>query len=113
MSVAMKATLLPVPERLKGFDEVEQGLNPTQALVEANRCLLCDDAPCTKSCPAEIDVRGFIRKIRFGDNRGGVRLLRDENILAGVCGRVCPTESLCEGACSSQALTDPIRIGSL
>lgn len=113
MSVAMKATLLPVPERLKGFDEVEQGLNHTQAVVESNRCLLCDDAPCTKSCPAGIDVRGFIRKIRFEDNRGGVRLLREQNIFAGVCGRVCPTESLCEGACSSQALTDPIRIGSL
>jgi len=113
MSVAMKATLLPVLERLKGFDEVDQGLNSTQATLEANRCLLCDNAPCTEGCPAGINVRGFIRKIRFGEYRGGVRLLREENIFAGACGRVCPTEALCEEACRSQALTNPIRIGAL
>jgi len=109
----MKATLLPVSERLKGFDEIDQGFNSTQATLEANRCLLCDNAPCTEGCPAGIDVRGFIRKLRFEDYRGGVRLLREENILAGICGRVCPTEALCEGACRSRALTDPIRIGAL
>ena len=113
MSVAMKAVLLPVQERLRGFDEVDQGFNATQAQIESNRCLLCDDAPCSKACPAQIDVRGFIQRIRFQDLRAGVRLLREENVFAGVCGRVCPTESLCEGACRSQALTDPIRIGSL
>jgi len=113
MSIAMKATLLPVSERLKGFDEVRRGFNSTQATIEANRCLLCDNAPCTESCPAGIDVRKFIRKIRFEDYRGGVRVLREENIFAGVCGRVCPTEALCEKACRSQALTDPIDIGGL
>jgi NADPH-dependent glutamate synthase beta subunit-like oxidoreductase len=113
MSVAMKATLLDVAERLKGFDEVDRGYNATQAALEANRCMLCEDAPCNLGCPAEIDVRGFIRKIRFGDYQGGVRLLREENIFAGVCGRVCPTEMLCEERCRSQALTDPIRIGAL
>lgn len=113
MSTAMKATLLSVSERLSGFDEVYRGYDPTQARLEANRCILCDDAPCTKGCPAGIDVRGFIRKIRFGDYQGGVRLLREENILAGVCGRVCPTEFLCEEQCRSQALTDPIRISAL
>ncbi|MFC2029949.1 FAD-dependent oxidoreductase [Chloroflexota bacterium] len=113
MSVTMKATLLEVEERLKGFDEVDRGYDTTQATLEANRCMLCDDAPCNAGCPAGIDVRGFIRKICFGDYRGGVRLLREENIFAGVCGRVCPTEMLCEERCRSQALTDPIRIGAL
>jgi len=113
MSVAMKATLLDVAERLKGFDEVDRGYDTTQATLEANRCMLCEAAPCNRGCPAEIDVRGFIRKIRFGDYQGGVRLLREENIFAGVCGRVCPTEMLCEERCRSQALTDPIRIGAL
>lgn len=113
MSVAMKATLLDVAERLKGFDEVDRGYDATQAMLEANRCLLCEEAPCNMGCPAEIDVRGFIRKIHFGDYQGGVRLLREENIFAGVCGRVCPTEMLCEERCRSQALTDPIRIGAL
>jgi glutamate synthase (NADPH/NADH) small chain len=113
MSVAMKAVTLPVEERLKGFSEVDQGINATQAMLESNRCLLCDNAPCSAACPAQIDVRGFIQRIRFEDLRAGVRLLREENVFAGVCGRVCPTESLCEGACRSQALTDPIRIGSL
>jgi glutamate synthase (NADPH/NADH) small chain len=109
----MKAVTLPVAERIRGFSEVDQGLDATQALLESNRCLLCDNAPCSSACPAQIDVRGFIRCIRFEDLRAGVRLLREENIFAGVCGRVCPTESLCEGACRSQALTDPIRIGAL
>ena len=113
MSATMKATLLSVTERLSNFDEVYQGYNGTQAILEANRCLLCENAPCTEGCPAGIDVRGFIRKIRFDDNRGAVRLIRDENIFAGVCGRVCPTEMLCEQNCRSQALTDPIRIGAL
>jgi NADPH-dependent glutamate synthase beta subunit-like oxidoreductase len=113
MSMAMKATLLSAAERLAGFDEVYRSYDVTQATIEANRCLGCEDAPCRKGCPAGIDVRGFIRKIRFGDYRGGVRLLREENILAGVCGRVCPTEFLCEERCRSQALTDPIRIGAL
>ncbi len=113
MSTAMKATLMGVPERLAGFDEIYRKYDATQATIEANRCLGCEDAPCRKGCPAGIDVRGFIRKIRFGDYRGGARLLREENILAGVCGRVCPTEFLCEERCSSQALTDPIRIGAL
>jgi len=109
----MKATLLPVHERLQGLAEIDRGLGARQATLEANRCLMCENAPCNQGCPAGINVRGFIRKIRFGEYRGGVRLLREENILAGVCGRVCPTESLCEKACRSQALTDPIRIGSL
>jgi len=113
MSVAMKATLMDVSERVKDFREVYRGYDRTQAAFEANRCMMCDDAPCTKGCPAGIDVRGFIRRIRFGDYRGGVRLLREENILAGICGRVCPTEFLCEERCRNQALTDPIRIGAL
>lgn len=113
MKAGMTATKAPVEERLKGFQEVEKGLENRQAILEANRCLMCDEAPCNAGCPAGIDVRGFIRRIRFGDYRGGVRILRDENILAGICGRVCPTETLCEEACRSQALTDPIRIGAL
>ena len=113
MTIGMRATLRPVPERLKGFEEIDQGLNPRQATLEATRCLMCKDSPCNQGCPAGIDVRGFIRKIRFSEYQGGVRLLREENILAGVCGRVCPTEALCEHACRSQALTDPIRIGAL
>jgi len=113
MSVAMKATRLPVPERLKGFDEVERGLHPVQVTLEVNRCLLCEDAPCSQACPAGIDVRGFIRKMRFQDYRGAVRLVREANIFAGVCGRVCPADTLCEGACRNEALTDPIRIAAL
>lgn len=113
MSANMKATLMSVTERLSNFDEIYRGYDVTQATLEANRCLMCDNAPCTQGCPAGIDVRGFIRRIRFNDYHGGVRLLREENIFAGVCGRVCPTESLCEKNCRSQALTDPIRVGAL
>ncbi len=108
-----KPNPLPGVELLQSFAEIHKGFNPRQATFEANRCLMCEDAPCSRGCPAGIDVRGFIRKIRFNDYQGGVRLLREENILAGVCARVCPTETLCERECNSQDLTEPIHIGEL
>ena len=86
---------------------------PHEAVVEASRCLMCDDPPCNKGCPAGVDVRRFIRKIRFGNFRGAARLIRDTNVLVGVCGRVCPQEMLCMEHCTRANLDTPIDIAGL
>ncbi len=113
MSGRTNAARLSPQERVKSFEEVERTLTPVQATIEASRCLMCEDAPCNKGCPAGIDIRGFIRKIRFNNLWGGVRVLREANIFSGVCGRVCPTDGLCEEQCRSRVLTEPINIGAL
>ncbi len=113
MSGRTRATRLSPAERVGSFDEIEKTLTPVQATIEASRCLMCEDPPCNKGCPASIDIRSFIRKIRFNNLWGGVRVLREANILSGVCGRVCPTDALCEEQCRSTVLTEPINIGAL
>ncbi|HTR29842.1 MAG TPA: NAD(P)-dependent oxidoreductase [Puia sp.] len=84
------------------------------ALVEANRCLFCYDAPCTKSCPTGIDVPKFIKQISTDNLRGSARTILDANIFGGGCSRVCPVEKLCEGACVYNLMEeDPIPIAKL
>ncbi|MFH1143135.1 MAG: NAD-dependent dihydropyrimidine dehydrogenase subunit PreA [Candidatus Eisenbacteria bacterium] len=83
------------------------------ALAEAERCLLCEDPPCGAGCPAGIDPRTFIRKIRFGDLAGAARHLRDRNILAGSCAELCPVPMLCVGRCLHEKLDRPIDIAGL
>ncbi len=69
------------------------------ALVEANRCLFCYDAPCTKSCPTGINVPKFIKQIATDNIRGSAHTIFVSNIMGGGCSKVCPVEKLCEGAC--------------
>jgi glutamate synthase (NADPH/NADH) small chain len=69
------------------------------ALVEANRCLFCYDAPCTKSCPTSIDVPKFIKQISTGNDKGSAHTIFQSNIMGAGCSKVCPVEKLCEGAC--------------
>ncbi len=96
------------------FADAHPPLSPAQALVEADRCLFCYDAPCIEACPTGIDVPGFIRSIGTGNLRGAAVAILRENILGGTCGRVCPTEVLCEQACVRNADADrPVRIGLL
>ena len=86
---------------------------PHEAVVEASRCLMCEDPPCNAGCPAGVDVKRFIRKIRFGNFRGAARLIRTANMLVGICGRVCPQEILCMENCVRAALDSPIDIAGL
>lgn len=88
-------------------------LTDTQAQMEASRCLMCEDSPCVAACPAQVPVKHFIRAIRFETPRRAINLIREQNILAGICGLACPVERLCEGACSSTELSTPIKIGAL
>jgi glutamate synthase (NADPH/NADH) small chain len=95
------------------FQEIRKVMTPNQAQIEACRCLVCENPPCNEGCPAEVDVKRFIRALRFENPRRAIQVIRESNCLAGVCGTVCPTENLCEKACSSTELTTPIRIGEL
>jgi len=88
------------PEKYEeNFADITPAMNPRQAAIEASRCLYCFDAPCTQACPTRIDVPGFIKRIMTANVRGAARVILEANILGASCGRVCPTEVLCEGAC--------------
>ena len=95
------------------FQELEAGFSPQEAVTEASRCIKCEDAPCAKSCPAEIDVSKFIRQIASRNFTGAIKVIKEDNILAGICARICPQSLLCEGKCSSTELAAPIKIGHL
>src|ERR1700734_3553712 len=88
-------------------------LTEQEALVEANRCLYCYDAPCAHACPTHIDIPGFIKKIASENLTGSARTIFDANLLGATCARVCPVQELCEGACVLGAEHKPIMIGRL
>jgi glutamate synthase (NADPH/NADH) small chain len=88
-------------------------LSKTQAMLMASRCLMCEDASCTCDCPAGVDARAFIRKIRFDNLDGAVRMLKQCNVLAASCSYICPTGALCTKECKAEGLTGPIDIGGL
>jgi len=98
----------------KNFAEIAPAMTPRQSAIEAARCLYCFDAPCTIACPTHIDVPAFIKKISTSNMRGSAREILSANILGHSCGRVCPTEALCEGACVMHEKGEsPIEIGRL
>lgn len=95
------------------FQHMPKGFDMTQAVAEADRCLLCHDAPCSRGCPADTDPAAFIRKLRFRNLTGAVRTIKTNNILGGACGVLCPTARLCEKACSASGIDRPIQIGRI
>jgi len=85
-----------------------------QARAEADRCYFCYDAPCMQACPTSIDVPLFIRQISTGNTKGAAKTILDQNIMGGMCARVCPTETLCEQVCVRNDDTGkPVKIGRL
>ena len=98
----------------KNFREISPAMTKAEAMVEANRCLYCYDAPCTHACPTHIDVPAFIKKIASENLTGSARVIFDANPTGASCARVCPVEVLCEGACVEKTLVEkPIEIGRL
>lgn len=96
------------------FSEMHPPLSRPEALIEADRCYFCYDAPCTTACPTGIDIPGFIQKIRSDNLTGSAHTILRENIMGGMCARVCPTEVLCEEACVRNEHEDkPVNIGLL
>lgn len=103
------------------FKQMRKGLDLPQAIAEADRCLLCHDAPCSKGCPADTRPAEFIRKLRFRNITGAIRTIKENNILGGACGELCPTHRLCEKECSArfsslnrpEGADRPIRIGNI
>ncbi|KAA8998504.1 NAD(P)-dependent oxidoreductase [Affinibrenneria salicis] len=96
------------------FSDSAPPLSKVQAVIEAERCYYCYDAPCTRSCPADIDVPSFIHRIAQDNVRGAAEAILSENVLGGMCARVCPTETLCEQSCvRNQQDGKPVQIGLL
>ena len=97
----------------KYVEEIEHAYNAITVMEEAQRCLLCHDAPCSQSCPAGTDPGKFIRSVRFRNFKGAAETIRENNALGSICARVCPTERYCQKGCSRCGIDKPIDIGGI
>ena len=105
---------LPPDELGTNFSDLHPKLDDHEALVAADRCYFCHDAPCITACPTDINIPLFIRQISTGTPEAAAKTILSQNILGGMCARVCPTETLCEQACVREtAEGKPVRIGEL
>lgn len=105
---------LSAPELSDNFSDLHPVLDSHEALVAADRCYFCHDAPCITACPSDIDIPLFIRQIATGTPQAAAKTILEQNILGGMCARVCPTETLCEQVCVREtAEGKPVLIGQL
>ncbi|MCY4745147.1 NAD(P)-dependent oxidoreductase [Pelomonas sp. UHG3] len=110
----LKPGRLAADDYASRFGDAHAPLNRTQALIEAERCYYCFDAPCQTACPTGIDVPTFIQRIAQDNVRGAAEAILTANPLGGLCARVCPTEVLCEQACVRNTNeSKPVEIGLL
>ena len=103
-----------VEEVAENFDQLHPTMTANMAYYESSRCLFCYDAPCIQACPTSIDIPLFIKQINSGNIDGASKTIYDANYFGNICGKVCPTKVLCEGACVyNEQDVQPIDIGSL
>jgi dihydropyrimidine dehydrogenase (NAD+) subunit PreT len=114
MTPGIIAGRLPADEIAANFEDLHAPYAPHEASVAADRCYFCYDAPCVTACPTAIDIPLFIRQISTGTPDAAAKTIFEQNILGGMCARVCPTEELCEQACVREAAEGkPVEIGRL
>ncbi|MDR6668496.1 NAD(P)-dependent oxidoreductase [Rhizobium sp. 1399] len=114
LETGIRAGRLSSAEYEANFSDLHPRLDNHEALVAADRCYFCYDAPCMTACPTSIDIPLFIRQISTGNPIGSAKTIFDQNILGGMCARVCPTEELCEQACVRNTAEErPVEIGRL
>ena len=114
--MAIERQIMPEQDplaRAANFQEVPYGLPPMIAVTEANRCIQCKKPLCVEGCPVGIDIPGFIARIAEGDFLGGIRKMKETNMLPAICGRVCPQEEQCESRCILGKKYQPVSIGRL
>lgn len=105
---------LSAAEIADNFEDLHPPMSDHEARVAADRCYFCHDAPCMEACPTSIDIPLFIRQIATGTPEAAARTILSQNILGGMCARVCPTETLCEEVCVREvAEGKPVIIGQL
>lgn len=109
----MQGSRLALEQLEERFTELKPPLSRREAVIEANRCIYCYDAPCITACPTSIDVPTFITKISTDNVLGAAKTILEANLVGATCSRVCPVEELCEGACVLGADHKPIQIGLL
>ncbi len=110
----VQSSRLSQQEYENNFADLHPPLSDHEALVAADRCYFCHDAPCITACPTDIDIPLFIRQIATGTPDAAAKTILSQNILGGMCARVCPTETLCEQACVREtAEGKPVLIGQL
>ena len=113
-AINIKSHRLSKKEIDDNFSDLHAPLSAIEALIEADRCYFCYDAPCTRACPSDIDVPGFIQSIRSDNLTGAAEKILTENIFGGMCARDCPTEELCQQACVRNDHEEkPVEIGLL
>jgi len=103
----------PAAERSRNFNEVPLGYTPDEAVQEAERCLQCAHAPCVKGCPVGIDIPAFIEHVKNREFGQAISVIKNDNALPAVCGRVCPQENQCQGVCTLSGRFEPVAIGRL
>ena len=108
------ASRLPKATLAANFADIAPRFDAHEARVAADRCYFCHDAPCMTACPTSIDIPLFIRQIATGTPEAAARTILSQNIMGGMCARVCPTETLCEEVCVREtAEGKPVEIGRL
>lgn len=100
-------------ERNKNFNEVAFNYSPEQAIIEASRCIQCKKPLCVEGCPVNVKIPKFINEIKNNNFLKAYEILKEDNYLPAICGRVCPQEIQCEGKCILSKKGEPVAIGNL